>query len=433
MTLNPAIVVLSQDPVIREALLKLATAVVSLHKEAFGNQTRAILLGCGGTLAQADLKAALACSHVSGAPVFLITSKGSEELAVAALNAGISHYLRLPLTAEQLAIAFESVLPCLLSGSPAHGMVGNSHVMEDLRRYLQRAASFPTNVLITGETGTGKELVASFLHHHSSRAGKMLITINCAAIPNDLLESELFGHERGAFTGAHLAQQGKLQLADGGTVFLDEIGDLSLSAQAKILRLLETGEIQRLGASQPQRINVRFLSATNRDLEADPAFRRDLYFRLDVARVHLPPLRERSDDVLLLADHFRQHFDRKFGCRTTAFSEEAKNHLLRHRWPGNVRELRNLVEAAFIEPGPDAFGTLDLPARFCKSSAAPGDERARILAALTVTHWNRSRAAEQLQWSRMTLYRKMAQHHLRMIAGRDAKAHASKQAAAAGE
>ena len=243
----------------------------------------------------------------------------------------------------------------------------------------------------------------------------------------------MFGYEKGAFTGAHFAQQGKLQLADGGTVFLDEIGDLSSSAQAKVLRLLETGEIQRLGASQSQRIDVRFLSATNRDLESDPSFRRDLYFRLNVARVHLPPLRERSHDVLLLADYFRQHFDLKFGYRTTSFTEEAKGYLLRHQWPGNVRELRNLVEAAFIEPGPDGSGALELPARFRQTCGAPDDERTRILAALTVTHWNRSRAAEQLQWSRMTLYRKMAQHHLRIGAGREGKARPSTQPVAASE
>ncbi len=268
-----------------------------------------------------------------------------------------------------------------------------------------------SNVLITGETGTGKELAADLIHRRSSRAGKPFVAINCAAIPDSLLESELFGFERGAFTGAHTAQEGKLKLADGGTVFLDEIGDLSPYAQAKILRAIETGEIQRLGGRQARQIDVRVIAATNRNLESDSTFRRDLYFRLNVARIHLPPLRERKEDILPLAEAFRIEFDRKFGCVSRSFVSRARELMLAHNWPGNVRELRNIIEAAFIDPGPNAEGDVDLPSQFRKAvQGSSGGELERILLALSQTEWNRGLAAKELNWSRMTLYRKMSRY-----------------------
>ena len=349
--------------------------------------------------------------------MILVTSEGSEELAVEALRNGIANYLRLPLTAEELGRAVDASEPVCPASMAADRIIGVSRAIRDLKAYLCRVAASSSNVLITGETGTGKELAAEFIHRHSTRAWRPLITVNCAAIPDSLIESELFGFERGAFTGAHAAQNGKFRCADSGDIFLDEIGDFSPWAQAKILRVIETGEIQRLGARQPQRVDVRVIAATNRDLENDAGFRKDLYFRLNVARVRLPPLRERKEDILPLADSFRAEFERRFG-RSTAFTEGARMLLLEHRWPGNIRELRNIVEAAFIDPGPDAEGALDLPVPFGKAleNRTPG-EAERILLALSQTQWNKSRAADALRWSRMTLYRKMARYKLSRAGG----------------
>jgi DNA-binding NtrC family response regulator len=416
MTGKPVALVLSENRAIREILLGLlASAGFATSNSASAPDV--ILVGCGARIATGDLEAAEAtCRKDRRVPIILVTSHGSEELAVAALRGGMANYLRLPLTPGEFACALEPFLATPSVPSPDDRMIGESPTFRAVRQYLYRAASSSSNVLITGETGTGKELAAGFIHHHSKRAAKPLITINCAAIPDSLIESELFGFVRNAFTGADRAQDGKFKLGDGGTVFLDEIGDLSPYAQAKILRVIESGEIQRLGARQPQHADIRIIAATNRHLEADSGFRKDLYFRLNVARVHLPPLRERRDDVLSLAEAFRAEFDRKFECVTT-FTVSAKQLLLAHQWPGNIRELRNIVEAAFIEPGPDANGKLDLPAPFRQAlqDFAPGEQE-RILLALSKTHWNKSQAASDLHWSRMTLYRKMARYQLKQAA-----------------
>lgn len=416
MTNKRAILVLSENRAIREILLGLlASAEMVACNDAGGVEL--ILVGCGARIANRDLERAKAASRRDrGVPVILVTSQGSEELAVEALRAGMADYLRLPMTPAEFVGALGPWMPAAPAFSSDDRMIGESPVFLDIRRYLSRAAASSSNVLITGETGTGKEMAAEFIHRHGSRAAKPWITINCAAIPDSLVESELFGFERGAFTGADRTHDGKFKLGDGGDVFLDEIGDLSPYAQAKTLRVIETGEIQRLGASHPQRADIRIIAATNRDLAADPGFRKDLYFRLNVARIHLPPLRERREDILRLAESFRAEFDRKFGCATT-FTVRAKQLLLAHQWPGNIRELRNIVEAAFIEPGPDGNGELDLPAPFRQAlEGSLGGELEHILLALSKTHWNRSRAASELHWSRMTLYRKMARYQLKPAA-----------------
>jgi transcriptional regulator with PAS, ATPase and Fis domain len=244
------------------------------------------------------------------------------------------------------------------------------------------------------------------------------VCINCAAIPDTLLESELFGYERGAFTGAHVSQDGKLKLADGGTLFLDEIGDMSPYAQAKVLRVIESREIQRLGSHKSQPIDFRLIAATNRDLDSvaqEDKFRRDLFFRLNVARVHLPPLRERKEDILVVAHFFRRENNRKFARDTTGFAARAGQMLIGHAWPGNVRELKNVVEAAFINLEPEAR-LVELPALFGETVRRKEEigagELGRILTALAETHWNKSQAAEKLQWSRMTLYRKMTRYRI---------------------
>lgn len=417
--MGQGILTLSEDQATRAALLRLVAAA-GLKDASSMDSPAAILVGCGECMARNDIALAQAISrNGKGVPAILVTSHGSEVLAVEALRAGFVNYLHLPLAPEQLARAIEAAAPELGVRNRDDRMLGESQAMKEARARLHRIASCSSNVLITGETGTGKELAAETIHWHSSRGKKPLITVNCAAIPDGLVESELFGFERGAFTGAHAAQEGKLSLAAGGTVFLDEIGDLSCYAQAKVLRAIDSGEIQRLGARKPQQIDFRVIAATNRNLATDPVFRRDLYFRLNVASIHLPPLRERKEDILLLAESFRAEFDGKFGYVTRAFAQSAKELLLMHSWPGNIRELRNIIEAAFIDPGPNGKGEIDLPAQFRKAiQHSSGGELERILLALSQTEWNRSLAAKELHWSRMTLYRKMAHYRITRAASR---------------
>jgi DNA-binding NtrC family response regulator len=298
-------------------------------------------------------------------------------------------------------------------------LIGNSLEIWKLKTYLRKVAMTDSHVLITGETGTGKELAAEYIHQHSTRRAKPLVTINCAALPDGLLESELFGYERGAFTGALSAYAGKLKHADGGTVLFDEIGEMSPYAQAKILRVIESKEVYPLGGRRSIPINIRIMAATNRDLDhemASAGFRQDLYFRLNVARIKLPPLRERKEDIPLLIDHFAQKFSGEFGRQIEGFTDEALELLKMSDWPGNIRELMNLIERIFIDPPRGKVNVGDLPeamqsAGRVRRNTKPG-ERELLLSALSQTNWNKSQAAERLHWSRMTLYRKMAKYHI---------------------
>jgi DNA-binding NtrC family response regulator len=404
------ILIFSEDASLRATLLELVTAT-GWKSGGLDDGPCAVLLGCPERIGRNEIAFARgAGKNGRRLPIVLATLRGSEDLAVEALRMGVANYVRLPMTPFELsqaiaAVALNETAPC------ADRMLGESQAIQAVKAYLRRVAGCSSNVLITGETGTGKELAAELVHSASARAERPFIAINCAAIPDNLLESELFGFERGAFTGAIAAQDGKLRTASGGTVFLDEVGDLSPCAQAKILRAIETGEIQRLGARRPQQIDIRIVAATNKNLETDVNFRRDLYFRLNVARVHLPPLRERKADIMPLAEAFRREFDSRFGCVSRGFLRGVEELLQAHEWPGNIRELRNLVEAAFIDPGPNSNGEIDLPAPFRKAmQTATGGELERILAALAHTEWNRSRAAKELHWSRMTLYRKLSRY-----------------------
>jgi DNA-binding NtrC family response regulator len=290
--------------------------------------------------------------------------------------------------------------------------------MVRLRRRIARVATFDSNVLLLGETGSGKECAARAVHRLSRRRNKPLISINCAALPEQLIESELFGYERGAFTGAQTAYAGKFGLADGGTLFLDEIGDLPLAAQAKILRAIEGHEYFRLGGSRPIRCDVRLIAATHRDLDAMCAraeFRLDLYFRLNVARIDVPPLRERASDILALAEQFVAEACESMRGSCAGFSPDARAALLAYGWPGNVRELRNAVETALICAEGKVIELRDLPAqilRWMQRSATPADERTLLVSALRNTRWNKSEAARELRWSRMKLYRKLEQYQL---------------------
>lgn len=351
-------------------------------------------------------------------PCIVIASEGNEDLAVFALRAGANDYLKAPLCLDDLDAALDRLVRPTTE-KHAETMIGSHSSTKAVRRYLDRAAATSSTVLITGETGTGKELAASYVHEHSHRRGSAFVSVNCAAMPETLLESELFGYERGAFTGADGPRDGKWKQADGGTLFLDEIGEMSPSAQAKILRVLDNREVCRLGGSKSQRVDVRVVAATNQEIEnlvKERKFRADLYFRLNVARLHLPPLRERRSDISLLVNHYIQQMNLKFRRKITGFDCEAMDKLENYDWPGNIRELKNLVEAAFIELPDDCLDLAELPAairaRLATMREMPAEEREQLLGALLKTDWNVSQAAAELHLSRMTLYRKMAKYQI---------------------
>jgi DNA-binding NtrC family response regulator len=365
-------------------------------------------------------------------PIILLTTKSSEALAIEALKAGVNDYVKLPCVPDELIASVQRLLSKvsqqLASGiddAPASRLdadrclIGDSAPMLEIKTYIKKVAATDSHVLITGETGTGKELVAELIRQHSPRRQKPFVCLNCAAIPDTLLESELFGYEKGAFTGASMAREGKLKLADGGSIFFDEIGDMSPYAQAKILRVIERRELYRLGGKRPVAFNVRVIAATNQDLEqlvAEEKFRKDLFFRLNVARIHLPPLRERREDIVPLCQHYLHELNQRFGRRVEGFSDEVLACLRRHDWPGNVRELRNLLEATFVKGPAQRIAVADLPRPFRRqfddADAAPQHERERLLSALFATNWNVSKAAQQLRWSRMTLYRKLEKYRI---------------------
>lgn len=303
-------------------------------------------------------------------------------------------------------------------------LVGASESILAIRAYIHKIAETPCNTLITGESGTGKELVARLIHHLSPRRGRPFVCINCAAIPDTLLESELFGFERGAFTGAYTRREGRLKAAEGGTVFFDEIGDLSPYAQAKLLRAIEDKEVQRLGSEETARLDIRVMAATHQSLEelvAAGRFRQDLYFRLKVARIHLPPLRERKQDLPALVEHLLTRLGEQYEKRVAAVSPAVLEAFLRYHWPGNIRELRNICEVALVHATGARLEWQDLPEEFRKTVGAaqeePLEEKDRLLAALLSTNWNKSKAAQRLNWSRWTLYRKMQKHHIQTPAG----------------
>jgi transcriptional regulator with PAS, ATPase and Fis domain len=298
-------------------------------------------------------------------------------------------------------------------------MIGSSKPLQEIKLSLARMATSNCTVLITGETGTGKELAAEYIHRNSRRNHRPFTCINCAAIADSLFENELFGHSRGAFTGADAAQDGLLAAANGGTVFLDEIGDMSLAAQAKILRVLENKEVCRVGGTRCTQLDIRFLAATNQDLEgmvATGRFRKDLFFRLNVAPIYLPALRERKEDVPLLLEHYAREFRSGTKSGLMWFSDECLQILLQYDWPGNIRELKNLVEFLSIAELPSAIQPEHLPRKFTSAARACGTvqdpERESLIAALHWAKGNKTAAARRLRWSRMTLYRKLTKHQL---------------------
>ncbi|MCH7913012.1 MAG: sigma-54-dependent Fis family transcriptional regulator [Deltaproteobacteria bacterium] len=310
-------------------------------------------------------------------PVIVVTAYGSIETAVSAIKAGATDYLTKPLNLDELLHRIEKVREHhrlvlenrdlreeLGERHRIEGIIGESGRMLEVFSLVRRVAPSEATVLIRGESGTGKELIAKAIHFASPRASGPLVKVNCAALPETLLESELFGHEKGAFTGAFVTRKGRFEVASGGTIFLDEIGDLPTHLQAKLLRVLQEREFERVGSSKPISIDVRILAATHRDLERllkAGQFRDDLYYRLNVVTIVLPPLRERRQDLPLFMDHLLRVFAEKNGKKIRGFTSEAREALLRYDYPGNVRELENIIERASVITRNDVIGRADLP------------------------------------------------------------------------
>ncbi len=312
-------------------------------------------------------------------PVLMISGHATVETAVAAIKKGAHDFIEKPLSLEKVLISVERALELhtlrienqalrsRLQLRQNDAPMGNSPCMTALREEMSRVAPLDTWVLITGENGTGKEIAARFIHNNSRRAAKPLVAVNCAAIPEELIESELFGHEKGAFTGAEGTKPGKFEMANQGTLFLDEIGDMSLKTQAKILRILQEQRFERVGGNRTINVDVRVIAATNKNLEAAIAqgsFREDLYYRLRVFPLHVPPLRERGDDILTLFDFFSAQLTAEHVLTPMTFAEEARRVLLAYPWPGNVRELRNFTERMLILHGGKTVDPGMLPLEF---------------------------------------------------------------------
>jgi two-component system nitrogen regulation response regulator NtrX len=368
------------------------------------------------------------------APVIIISGHGTIETAVKATRLGAYDFIEKPLSLEKTLVTVTRALErTRLERENANlkarldlrtEIIGESEVMRALREQIATAAPTSGRVLIQGENGSGKELVARAIHMLSARREQPFVEVNCAAIPEELIESELFGHEKGAFTGAVARRRGKFEAADGGTLFLDEIGDMSLKTQAKVLRALEEQVVERVGGREPVKVDVRVIAASNRNLQAliaHGAFREDLFYRLAVIPVEVPPLRARRDDIPMLVDHFVALFCAENGKRIKTVSGEALAYFLAYDWPGNIRELRNMVERLVIMTAGDVIGPDDLPAPLRpKDAAALGAdgqrslkeardsfERAYILAELRAHDWNMTRTAERLGIERSHLYRKI--------------------------
>ncbi len=319
-------------------------------------------------------------------PVILVTAHATVESAVAAMKLGAFDYMRKPIEFEQLEIVVGRALEhrrllkenrqlraVIEDRYRLENLLGKSPPMQVLFDLIRKVGPANVPVLITGESGTGKDLVAKALHGQSPRAGNKFLSINCAAVPESLLESELFGHERGAFSGAVRARSGYFREADGGTLFLDEIGDMSPGQQAKLLHALESGEIIPVGSEKPVRVDVRLVAATNRDLEElvrQGKFREDLLFRIDTVRLELPPLRERRDDIAILAAHFLERVSLTTGVDAPSLSAATMRCLLDHFWPGNVRELAHAIEHAVLVASGEKIEPEDLPARVCGDASA---------------------------------------------------------------
>src|SRR4051794_24467127 len=379
------------------------------------------------------------------APVIMVSGHGDVSTAVECTKRGAFDFLEKPLNRDKLLLAVrnavrqqkleEENIELRDRVERDYQIVGESSAMKELRGQIELAAPTRATVLTRGESGPGRELVAREIHRRSARANGPFVQVNCAAIPEELIESELFGHEKGSFTGAVRKQTGKFAAADGGTIFLDEVGDMSLRTQAKVLRVLQEGEVEPVGAATVIKVDVRVIAATNKELTEEiraGRFREDLYYRLNVIPIRTPPLRERRDDIPVLAQHFAQLFSEEHNFHPKTFKDAALKALQDAAWRGNVRELRNLIERLVIMVPSDTVDVTDLPAEFFR---APVDiiasamrlntlqefkdeaEKAFILAKLREHGWNVSKTAEAIDTPRSDLYKKIEQYNIKREAG----------------
>ena len=371
--------------------------------------------------------------------VVIITAYGTIETAVSAVKAGAADYLTKPLNLDdllhrvhrlrerqRLVTENRELREALTERHRVEGIIGDSGRMQEVLSLVRRVAPSDATVLIRGESGTGKELIARALHYASPRAAGPLVKVNCAALAESLLEAELFGHEKGAFTGAVASRKGRFEMADGGSIFLDEIGDLPPHLQVKLLRVLQEREFERVGSSRPIKVDVRLLAATHRDLEAlvrEGRFREDLYYRINVVTIMLPPLRERREDLPPLIEHFLRAFAGKNDKSVRGLTREAREALLRYDYPGNIRELENLIERAVVLTRDDVIGVEDLPLTLETPASGSGNEAGLIAAveglerrmireALAEADGTQTRAAELLGISERVLRYKLKKYGL---------------------
>jgi len=390
------------------------------------------MAGISGIEALKEIKA-----YNPAIPILIMTAYSNVETAVEAIKAGAYDYLTKPLDFDDLRLTMDRALDhaalrdenkalrqTLAASFDPGGIIGQSAPMRRLMEMLATIAPSEATVMITGESGTGKELIARAIHANSQRRKGPYIAVNCAALTETLLESELFGHEKGAFTGAERRRDGRFLAADRGTIFLDEIGEMPPAMQVKLLRVIQEREIQRVGGDQTLKVDVRILAATNRDLLAEVEarrFRQDLYYRLNVVTLNLPPLRERGEDIPLLATHFLRRFAEKNGKRIKGFTPEAMDRLLKHPWPGNVRELENAVERAVVLALGEYVSERELPPQLSADEGGRAEngfanltleelERLAILDALDAAGGNKSEAARRLGITRKTLHAKLARY-----------------------
>ena len=371
-------------------------------------------------------------------PVVMISGHGSIQTAVEATQLGAYDFLEKPLDTDRILLTLRNALQHVDLSSEnerlravatdRYEIIGNSRAIKEVLQVIDKVAITPTRVLITGENGSGKELIARAIHRQSPRSDQPFVEVNCAAIPSELIESELFGHMKGSFTGAFADRPGKFEQADGGTLFLDEVGDMSSAAQAKVLRALEEGVVTRIGAANAIEVDVRVIAATNKLLEDEIAanqFREDLYYRLNVVPVEVPPLRARKEDIPLLVDKFSNDLTASFGFRSKRFTKDALDDLARRDWPGNVRELRNAVERLLILSASDTVTASDV-ARIGGHTQEPelGNlmlcdtfetfkqeaEKAFLQGKLADNGWNVSETARKLSMPRSNLYKKIEKY-----------------------
>jgi two-component system, NtrC family, nitrogen regulation response regulator NtrX len=449
---KPRILVVDDESAIRDSLkMILEYEGYEVHGAATGQDGLVLVDRDAPDLVLLDIKMAgmdglevlqrLRAGHET-VPVVMISGHATVSTAVEATKLGAFDFIEKPLSTERVLVTVRNALDrhrlvdenlsLRKAQEVRYQMVGDSPALNGALEAVRRAAPTSATVLITGESGVGKELVARAIHRNSLRARERFVQVNCAAIPDDLIESELFGHERGSFTGATEKQVGKFEQADKGTIFLDEVGDMSLKTQAKVLRVLQEGEVERLGSARTIKVDVRVIAATNKRLEEEVekgTFREDLYFRLNVIPIQVPPLRERVGDIPGLVRHFLDMAARDNNLRPKKVTEAALAALQRHRWRGNIRELRNAIERAVIMTPGDAIDVADLPSlsRVDWSGRPPDNEtaqaatlrehkevaeRAFLVQKLRETGWNISKTADLIDTPRSNLYKKLEQYKI---------------------